>query len=326
MSWSQGTDINTDRVEWKDAATATVDNSCTPYTPGNEYHIVLVIEPGAGSGGAAQVAWYVAPAASPSLGEAKGSFETANTLAGFNDANFWLGRSEYNDATASASYNEVRLWEHALDSSTREQLHDLGPDDLGGLDSITLTGSLSPSVELDIADGAAFDLAGSSAQVSSLSGQSNAVLNLGSGGTLVIGSGGDPSAVFAGTIGGSGSVEINGTLRLVGDASLPVGIALVNNGQLDIMTWNGTLPAGFVNHGTMIDQTMLQIGLELPSSTNIMLHVPGYPGHNYQFQSATNLNAAWNNVGPAHAGNDEPIGQEAPLEADSTFFRLQVAP
>ena len=59
-----------------------------------------MIVPGGGSGGSTKVTWYVAPSASASLGTAKGSFETDNTLDGLNDVNFWLGRSEYNDSTA----------------------------------------------------------------------------------------------------------------------------------------------------------------------------------------------------------------------------------
>ncbi len=326
MSWDRGGNISQDRVEWKDASAATADDTCAPYSLGTEYHIVMVIEPGAGAGGTTRVTWYAAPSATASLGAAKDSFETANTLADLNDVNFWLGRSEYNDSTASARYNEVRLWGYALGSSTLEQLHDLGPDDLGGLDSITLTGSLSSNTELDVRAGASFDLSGTSLQISSLSGSSNAVLNLGSGGSLVIGSGGDPAAVFGGTVGGSGSVEVDGTLRLVGDASLPAGIALVNNGLLDIMTWSGTLPVGFVNNGTIIDRSMVQCGMNMATFTNVVLQAPGYEGHNYQFQTTTNLGGAWSNLGPSQAGSGVDITHEVPLDSDTTFFRLQVQP
>ena len=48
MSWSQAAASN-DRVEWRDGLTATVNNSVAPYTFDTEHHIVLMIEPGAGT-------------------------------------------------------------------------------------------------------------------------------------------------------------------------------------------------------------------------------------------------------------------------------------
>ena len=45
----------------------------------------------------------------------------------------------------------------------------------------------------------------------------------------------------------------NGTLRLAGDATLAIGGVLTNVGLLDVMTWNGTLPAGFINLRIVLD-------------------------------------------------------------------------
>ncbi len=123
MSWTTGTGLNTDRVEWLGDDDATLDSTNAPYTLGQEYHIVVVFEPGS-------VTWYTAPADSDDLGAAKGSFEITNLLSGLDDTNNWLGRSQWGDNTANASWNEVRLWVGALTEEEREQYHDQGPDTL----------------------------------------------------------------------------------------------------------------------------------------------------------------------------------------------------
>lgn len=50
-------------------------------------------------------------------------------------------------------------------------------------------------------------------------------------------------------------MSINGTLRLVGDATLAFSGTLTNVGVLDIMTWSGTFSAGFINHGIVLDRS-----------------------------------------------------------------------
>ena len=125
MSWTNATDLNTDRVEWLGDADATSDSTNAPYELGVEYHIIVVFEPGS-------VTWYTAPADDDNLGASKGSLEIANQLSNLNDTNCWLGRSQWEDNTANASYNEFRLWTGALSAGEREKLHDQGPDGLQG--------------------------------------------------------------------------------------------------------------------------------------------------------------------------------------------------
>ena len=318
MVWYQSTG-NSDRVEWKDNETATVNNTYAPYFF-TEYHIALVIAPGTGSGGTTAVRWYVAPASDETFGESNGHFETANTLAELNDVNFWLGRSHYSsDATANARYNEVRIWDHALSAIELEQLHVLGPD------SVELSGALCADSPLEIAAGASIDFNGTTQQVASLSGDAEAILNLGSKGMLVIGSGNSDSTAFAGNISGSGTLENNGTLRLIGQAEISSGIVFTNNGLLDVLTWNGTLPDNYVNNGTILDSDQLQFGMETAGS-NWVLQTVGYEGHTYQFQSTTNLITEWNNLGDAHTGAGETIQQATTTTNQAAFFRLKVQP
>ncbi len=129
MTWSNGTNVNEDTIRWQDTANGSVSNTNAPYTTGTEFHIVMTIEPGMGDGGASLVRWWSAPSSNPDLGPMKGSLSVANNLVNFADSLDALGRSQYGtDGTASATYNEVRIWHGALGNWQREALHDLDPD------------------------------------------------------------------------------------------------------------------------------------------------------------------------------------------------------
>ncbi len=128
MAWTRATDNATDRFEFRDGAVLTVDNANQPYGVTDEYHIVLTLEPLAGTGGKTRVSLYSAPSDATDLGPAKSVAETTVDLVHFNDALDALGYSPYGDDTASATYNEVRLWNGALSNWIREKLHAQGPD------------------------------------------------------------------------------------------------------------------------------------------------------------------------------------------------------
>lgn len=131
MSWTRGANTSQDRVEWKDAATHTFNDTAAPYAAGVSHHIVMIIEPRAGARGATRVRWHAAPVTASTLGGARGSFETVNTLVDFNDTLNLLGRSQYPaDNTANARYDEVRVWNGALTPLALETHHLLGPDAL----------------------------------------------------------------------------------------------------------------------------------------------------------------------------------------------------
>lgn len=135
MAWTQGTNLATDRVEWMSKVTATANNTVQPYTLGTEYHIVMTLEPRVGTAGATRVSWYVAPANATTLGGARGSFETTNNLVNYDDVIDALGLSPYGDNVASATYNEVRIWEGALCGGARELLHRQGAENATLTDS-----------------------------------------------------------------------------------------------------------------------------------------------------------------------------------------------
>lgn len=143
MSWTQGTTATQDRAQWVDAvATPAVDNTNAPYVLGTKYHILMTITPAVNTEGetriltGARVSWYTKSAVAGSLvGPAKGSYITTNTLIDLNDVINALGHSPWaGDNNASASYDEVRLWDGILPASARQTLHAAGPENPSLLD------------------------------------------------------------------------------------------------------------------------------------------------------------------------------------------------
>lgn len=134
MSWTQGTDVNADRVEW--AGGATLDNTNAPYLPGTEYHIVMTILPAFHTADddipmyvGSRVSWHVSTSGDGKGGyHARGSFESDRHLATFDDVNNWLGRSIFADNVASATYNEVRIYHGALQGAAIQANSLAGPD------------------------------------------------------------------------------------------------------------------------------------------------------------------------------------------------------
>jgi hypothetical protein len=129
MSWTRGTTGTQDQVRWLDSTSNTANDSLAPYGTGTQWHIVMSLEPRAGSNGTTRVTWFAAPADSRSLGFAKGTFDSSNTMFGLDDAGNFLGRSQFAaDNTANARYDEFRIWNGALSPTEREFLHAAGPN------------------------------------------------------------------------------------------------------------------------------------------------------------------------------------------------------
>jgi hypothetical protein len=118
-----------------------------------------------------------------------------------------------------------------------------------------------------------------------------------------------------------------GTLRLSGNAALVIGGTFTNSGVLDIMAWSGTLPAHFVNLGTVLDRSLVRITSVTINLPDFTLTIQGYSGHNYLLQYGADLfGGSWTNVGTAIAGTNAPITftDSTAGAAQRRFYRVAV--
>jgi glucose/arabinose dehydrogenase len=127
LSFCRGTNLAQQRMETllNGGSKTTVDSGLTTAT-GMRYHYVMTFEDGVGvyGSGGGQVTWYrdglvIATGAVP--------FHLSN----IEDVNNWLGRSQYSgDTTTNASYDEVRISDHAFSPAEVVASRDAGPDAL----------------------------------------------------------------------------------------------------------------------------------------------------------------------------------------------------
>ena len=225
MSWSIGTDLNTDRVELTPNG-GTADTTMAPYALNTEYHIAAVIEPGAGEGGGTLLRWYKMDAAGTTL--KSGAATVAWTLADLVQNNMWLGQSQFGDASANASYNEFRVWDAALSETQLAANSVLGPDALpSGIGAWRTDTALPTGTCVTVASNAVLNLNGTAQTVSGLSG-SGLVTN----GALTV----------AGVIAPGGTNAV-GTLTLAATCTL-TGTLLVDvatDGTCDCLCVQGSL-------------------------------------------------------------------------------------
>jgi hypothetical protein len=145
---------------------------------------------------------------------------------------------------------------------------------------------------------------------------------------LDVGTGCTATIASAGTLRASNVVN-GGTLRLSLQAGLNLSGTFTNNGLLDIMTWSGTLPPGFVNNGTVLDRSLIRVTSPRVSGVDFRATIQGYSGHNYQLQRSDDLRSgAWQNIGAPVSGLDVPIIfiDSAGATNAQRFYRLMVYP
>ena len=245
MSWSNGTDINKERVDIKWAGgTSSADNTLAPFTLGVAYHISLVVRPvenGAGS----VVAWYKKDASTGATLKS-GRYTTTWTLAQLGQTDMWLGRSKFApDNDAQCLFNEVRIWEGALSEAQLAANVLAGPD---ALPTGTVTTALPDAV---VAADAALDLGGGSYTLANLSG-----LGMVTNGTLTITGTVAPAGTGIGDLTLACTVDLNGTLQVnVGASTID---RLLVNGTLDLQDATLTVanPSALVGRAwTIIEST-----------------------------------------------------------------------
>ena len=122
LSFAVGADLNTQRFAAGIdglAQTGLPHDSALPTSPGAEYHYVVTFQDTATGG---TVKWY-------RNGAEIHSADVTYHLGELEDVNNWLGRSQWtNDWNADASYNEFRIWDHALTPAEISNNLAAGPD------------------------------------------------------------------------------------------------------------------------------------------------------------------------------------------------------
>ena len=138
LAVNRGTAANTQRVAGRlDGATELGVDSGVTIVNNTEYHFVMVVEDGAGGYGTsgAQWRWYFNGALAASL-------DVNFHLASIEDVNNWLGRSQYSgDNQANLTYNEFRLYNHALTTNEIAASRTAGPNPaapVANADSLTM--------------------------------------------------------------------------------------------------------------------------------------------------------------------------------------------
>ncbi len=131
---------------------------------------------------------------------------------------------------------------------------------------------------------------------------------------------------ISGSLAVSGNFANSGTLRLIGDVTFSFGI-YINAGVLDLINWTGTLPAGFVNQGVVLDRSSLKIASFARSGNDFTLTIQGHAAYNFQLQRTADLTSPWLNIGPAQPGTGAPFtftdtGGAGP---STRFYRVAVS-
>ena len=144
MTWTRGTALTQDQVHFLDSQT---QDLLQPYTLGTEFHLAMVLAP---NGSGTTVNAYKMDSSGYVL--ASTTFTSSSNLTQLVQANMWLGRSEFADNDANASYNEVRIWNAALSPAQ------LAANSLAGPDTLSTPGSIGISSNLTLGAGATFDV------------------------------------------------------------------------------------------------------------------------------------------------------------------------
>jgi len=122
LSFCRGTSLAQQRMEHDPAPAWRVDTGLAT-TVSNQYHYVATWSKTGGPGGGGLAAWY-------RDGVLAGSTDTGTrSITNVNDTVMWLGRSQFtSDSSASADFNEVRIYSHAMGSNEINFSRVNGPD------------------------------------------------------------------------------------------------------------------------------------------------------------------------------------------------------
>ena len=125
----------------------------------------------------------------------------------------------------------------------------------------------------------------------------------------------------------TGDTINNGTLRLTGGAALTAGGTFINNGTLDLLTGAQGLPADFVNHGIVLDSSLVRANSVAKTGGTCTVTIQSYTGHNYRLQRSTSLIGTWTDTGATQPGNGTLLTFSDPAApGTAAFYRISITP
>jgi autotransporter-associated beta strand protein len=129
----------------------------------------------------------------------------------------------------------------------------------------------------------------------------------------------------------TGDVSNDGLLRITHGARLNVGGTMTNRGTIDLIGSPATsLPAGFVNEGTVLDSTAVKVQSIAQSETTMSIAIQTYAGHTYTLQSNSTLTGTWSALTANVATMTDSQGVKTwtitGQPAGSKFYRISVGP
>ncbi|MGC3991192.1 MAG: polysaccharide lyase family protein [Chthoniobacteraceae bacterium] len=212
--------------------------------------------------------------------------------------------------------------------------------------TLNITGSLSGTSGIAVANGGTLAIVGTVS--SSVSMSSGGTITLAGGtltvSTLTIPSGGTLNGygTITGNLSNAGTVScgtgsnliVNGSITNTGFMQFTAGSGLqcsgtfTNSGILDVITGLQTLPANFVNNGTVYDSSSVKVQQIDRAGSIIQFTIMALQGHNYQLQRTSSLaSPTWVNVGSAAAGGNSAISLTDSSATDTQYFyRIVVTP
>ena len=153
LTWSQGTDVTTDRAASKNTNEILMDHTMGPYEFGTMYHISVTFEKN--PDGSTFVRWMRRDAVTGAL-QKTGSLTMTTGIQNITDPKLYLGYSQYSgDRDAYADYDEVRVWSGVLSDSVLSAHAKLGPDTISDsapsfVAKATWSGSSAPASAADL--------------------------------------------------------------------------------------------------------------------------------------------------------------------------------
>jgi hypothetical protein len=125
----------------------------------------------------------------------------------------------------------------------------------------------------------------------------------------------------------TGNVTNHGVMRILNGAAIHVTGSFVNHGVLDIMTSPQTLPAGFINHGTILDSSLVRVDSALKDGETFTVTIHGFEGHGYRMEWAETPAGPWTPIGATQPGNGSPLEfTDTQAAANRRFYRIGVSP